>query len=135
MASWNDLGEGSDLKECPVCMVKVCKKKLSTHLQDCLEKYKDQLAGLGLIQCPLYSHHVMPINCLNHHLECACEEALNLLRPFFQQKDLKLTQPPSDFLSHVPEEVLNMHNKLLLYYLKRDLQGNDISDDKNLYPE
>lgn len=135
MASWNDLNEGNELQECPVCMVKVCKKRLSTHLQDCLEKHKDNLKDYGLIQCPLYNHHVMPINYLNHHLECACEEALNLLRPFFQLKNPNLPQPPPDFLSNVPNEVLNLHNKQLLFYLKRDLEGNNISDDKTLYPD
>lgn len=135
MASWDDTNQGNDLEECPVCMVKLCKKKMVLHLTNCIQKNGDDLDELGLIRCPLYPLHIMPKNCLNHHLECSCEEALNSLRQFFQHRNLSLPVPPADFLSSVPDSLLNQHNKQLLFYLKRDIYGCDISQDKELYPE
>lgn len=136
MASWNDLAVGNQLEPCPVCGCKLCKKKLVTHVTNCAEQYKDYMEEYGIMRCPLYEFHVMPKQYLNHHLEYNCDEAMNLLREYFQKHGLldNVLPPPDSFLADIPDDVLNKQNKRLLYNLKRDFHGNNISNDRDLYP-
>lgn len=136
MASWNNLAEGSQIDSCPVCRNPVSKKKLVTHLANCTTIYKEYMEEHGIIKCPLYEYHIMPKKYLNHHLEYACDEAMNLLREYFQKPNYLDTvlPPPESFLASIPDDVLNKQNKRLLYNLKRDFHGNNIGNDTELYP-
>lgn len=140
MASWNDKDEGELLEECNICLVKVCKKRMTIHMVNCIEKNKKDFNTpefAYLMRCPLYPNHVLPRAYLNHHLEYNCEEALNLLRKYFQRKDMQaqIKPMPANFMDHVPEKLLNHNNKFLLYILKRDIDGSNSADDKNIYPD
>lgn len=137
MASWNELAEGDILEPCPVCQVRVAKKRRTKHLIECCERYEDYMTDVGLIKCPLYSLHVLPKTYLNHHLDGNCEEAQNMLRKYFQVDEVehKAKEVPKNFLEDVPDDVLNKQSKQLLYFVKRDLNGKDISEDKNFYPD
>lgn len=137
MASWNEKLEGDQLSPCPICAVDVCKKKHTLHIVKCYEKNSCFFDDWGLIKCPLYNLHIMPKKYLNHHLDGNCEEALNMLRKYFQKVDLqmKIRLAPEDFLSDVPDELLNQQNKQLLFILRRDLEGNDLNKREDLYPD
>lgn len=138
MASWNERNEGDQQADCPVCIAKVSKKRLTTHLTKCFDANRQKAEEAGLFQCPLYPLHILPKKYLNHHLESCCEEAQNLLRKFFQKRSLinNVRQvPPPCFLADVPEEILNNNNKQLLYILKRDLYGNDVGSNAAYYPD
>lgn len=137
MALWNDKNQGDLLEECPVCARNVSKKKKTTHVDNCCETYADFMDEIGLIKCPLYPAHILPKKYLNHHLQGNCEEVYNLLRKYFEKHELadsanKLR--PECFLKDVPDEILNPNNKQLLYMLKRDLNGNDVSGNADFYP-
>lgn len=137
MASWNEKHVGDHLQPCPVCKCQVAKKRMTRHVQDCSDKYQDYMEEVGLIKCPLFYLHIIPKAYLNHHLDGNCEEALNMLRKYFQIYTVqnKAKRAPDSFLADVPDNILNRQNKQLLFYVRRDLTGADISNDKNLYPE
>jgi len=86
---------------------------------------------IGMMKCPLYPLHILPRKYLNHHLEGNCEEALNMLRKYFQKHSLKdsIKPAPAHFLADVPDSVLSWHNKNLLFILQRDLEGNIIKPE------
>lgn len=136
MASWNELAEGEQLEPCPVCAVKVSKKRRTYHLTKCSERYEHFMTEIDVIRCPLYQLHILPKKYLNHHLEGNCEEAYNMLRKFMQKIELQkqFKNPPPHFLANVPDDVLNFNNKKLLFMLQRDINGKDISGDQSLYP-
>lgn len=144
MACWNDKREGTLLIECPICGAKLAKKRRTYHLTECYDKYKGSSDGdqgligtMGLITCPLNRLHVVPLVHLNHHLEGNCEEAQNALRRYFHRAELRteMRDPPEQFLADIPEKYLNNHNKKLLYLLRKDFNGRDIHDNKDLYPD
>lgn len=133
MASWNETTEGLQLGKCPVCMCSLAKKKLTVHVTKCYENNKVQMEAIGVIKCPLYPLHILPIKYLNHHLEGNCEEAQNLLRKFYQNKDLSKgfsTTAPPTYQEGVPESILNAHNRDLLYLLHQDLYGELIKNQE-----
>lgn len=136
MALWNDTKVGEELEECPVCLVNVSKRRKTTHVTACCETYKDFMEEQRLMKCPLYPLHIIPEKNLNHHLEGNCEEAMNLLRKYFQKDELlteNIIVPPS-FLADVPKNILDDNGRKLLFTLKRDLKGNDISENREYYP-
>lgn len=96
------------------------------HVFKCASKHEDEFDEMQLIRCPLFRQHIVPKKYLNHHLQGNCEEAMNLLRIVFQkpevQKELAMKPIPDDYLKDVPNELLNLHNKRLLFYLKPNLK-------------
>lgn len=130
MASWNDVTEGSQLIQCPVCLCSVAKKKRLTHSLDCYRNNKAKMEELGVIQCPLSEQHILPIIFLDHHLDGNCQEAMNLLRKFYQKEGLlkKFRGAPPDYDSGIPERYLSKHNRDLLYLLAEDMFGQFMRD-------
>lgn len=126
MASWNDLTEGGQLVKCSVCLCSVAKKKKVTHLLQCFQNNQDQMANMGVVQCPLSNQHILPIVYLDHHLDGNCQEAMNLLRKFFQTKDMLADYrgaPPDYNPPGIPEGCLSQHNRDLLYLLNENMFG------------
>lgn len=137
MASWNEIHVGDQQEACPVCRCLVSKKRLTRHVTECSEKYEDYMEEVGLMKCPLMNLHIIPRAYLNHHLDGNCEAAQNMLRKYFQIYSVqnKAKRAPDHFLADVPDNILNRQNKQLLFYVKRNLKGEDISSNENLYPE
>lgn len=125
MASWNDKQYNSQLVQCPVCLAKVANKKLQKHTMDCYESKKPQMESIGVIQCPFFSHHILPATFFNHHLDGNCQGVLNHLRKFYQQDELltEFKQAPPDYDPGIPEKYLNQQNKNLLYMLDEHMYG------------
>lgn len=136
MACWNDKRQGDTLMVCIVCGANVSKKRRTYHLIDCWARNKVHLEN-QIRKCPLNPSHLIPTVHLNHHLEGNCEEAQNALRRYFHRPELRseMKDPPAQFLAHVPEDILNAHNRKLLFLLRKDLDGQDIADNKDLYPD
>lgn len=141
MAAWNEKNDGDELEECNICLCQVAKKRLTVHLNKCIQthqlKFDTEEMGF-LMKCPLYPNHIIPKSFINHHLEFDCEEASNLLRKFFQKEDLRKSNrffPPKSFLKDIPSEILNDNNKRLLYLLQTDFNGKSLVGDTNLYPD
>lgn len=139
MALWNEKAEGDELEECPICFVFIAKRKRTVHVKKCYDMYESTLDERGLMTCPLHHMHIFPKKFLNHHLEGNCDGAQNALRADFDKpggyqryQDIEV---PANFLPDVPDDVLNYHNKKLLYILKKDLKGTDISSNKDIYPD
>lgn len=78
---------------------------------------------LGLVICPLYADHVIPKRFLDHHLEGHCDEANNRLRKYFQSRmDFSSIEPaPDDYLPELSKDILNDHNRQMLYFLSKNL--------------
>lgn len=119
MATWNKPRQQDDLEDCPICLVKVTRRRKSAHIFACVEAYKDHMEEMGLIICPLYSNHIIPRKYLNHHLEGNCTAAANAIRRCVQLNlNLdKLEDAPDDFMPKLSQEILNDENRKLLYYL------------------
>lgn len=132
MSYWNDLAITNQLEECPVCLVNVAKKRRSKHLYDCTKRHREHMKEVGLLRCPFVQEHIIPRKYLSHHLSSECDGVANHLRIFFDKPDhLDINpNPPSNFLPDVEDS----HTRTLLYILRKDLEGNDISNNRDYYP-
>lgn len=121
MASWDKPRQQDDLEPCPICLANITRKKKQKHVFTCSEAYRDQLEKMSIVRCPLYEAHLVPFKFLNHHLEGNCDAANNRLRKYFEDINfsIKVNQVPDDFLPEYSSEILNEHNRKLLYFLLR----------------
>lgn len=124
MASWDKIRQQDDLEPCPICLANVTNRRRQKHLFNCAKAYESKLDSMDLMRCPLYDAHIIPKKFLNHHLDGNCDAANNMLRKYFESKDgrynLEIDSVPTDFYCHYPVEVLNYHNRKLLYLLLKE---------------
>lgn len=127
MASWDKPRQQDDLEECPICLVKVTRRRKSNHLYKCIEAHKNNIDSMGLIICPLYPNHVMPKKYFNHHLDGNCDAANNMLRKYLESNKYNLDSVvvPVNFYTQLSSDVLNNHNRKLLYLLLRESNSLD----------